>query len=261
MSDPAKSEASEFEYNGRTIGYVIRSGHGRCVRIVVSSAEEVEVRVPLRVSSRAAHAFVLQQADWILRAMDKQAKTPRVTPRRYVTGETVHYLGRPYRLEVVQSVWKRVTCEEGVLRVALYNAANASRVKALVEEWFRSQAQEALPPLFAETLERFGRQIRNAHCPLVLRSDERPDGLRLTVRTMKTRWGSCSKEGHITLGTELVHVPRRLIEYVMVHELSHLAHLNHSKAFYFQVAMCLPDWKERRQALEKRTWLKAQVHM
>ena len=261
MSDPDKSEASEFEYEGRTIGYVIRPGHGRCVRIVVSSPDEVEVRVPLRFSSRAAHAFVLQQADWILRTMDKQVKTPRVTPRRYVTGETVYLLGQPCRLEVAQSVWKRVACEEGVLRVALYNVAQSSRVKQLVEEWFLSQAQERLPALFNETLERFGSHIRHAHCPLVLRSVERSDGLRLTVRTMKTRWGSCSKEGHITLSAELIHVPRRLIEYVIVHELSHLAHLDHSKAFYFQVAMCLPDWKERRQALEKRAWLKAQVQL
>lgn len=57
--------------------------------------------------------------------------------------------------------------------------------------------------------------------------------------------------GHITLGAELVHLPRRLIDYVAVHELCHLAHPNHSPAFWFQVATCLPDWRQRRGELKQ----------
>ncbi len=259
MNDLEKNEPSEFVYGGRTIGYVIRPGRSRFVKIVVKSPDEVEVRVPPRVSSKTAHAFVAQQAEWILQAMAKQAAKPRMEPLNYATGESFFYLGKPYRLEVAHSVWKAVTREEGVLRVTLCNKANHARVKELVDGWFRLQAEVLLEKFLAETLERFGSRIYHAHCPLAMRSEAQPTGLRLTVRTMKTRWGSCSRDGHITLSTELIHAPRRLIEYVIVHELCHLVQLNHSPAFYFQLARCLPDWEERRKALEARSWRQAQV--
>ncbi len=260
MNDLEKhNEPSALVYGERTIGYVIRPGRCRFVKIVVKSADEVEVRVPPRVSSKTAHAFVAQQAEWILQAMEKEASKPRMAPLKYATGETFFYLGKPYRLEVAHSVWKTVTREEGVLRVTLHDKANHARVKELVDAWFRTQAETLLGKYLAETVERFGSRIRHAQCPLALRSDAQPKGLRLTVRVMKTRWGSCSKDGHITLSTELIHAPRRLIEYVIVHELCHLVHLDHSPAFYFQLARCLPDWEERRRELEARSWRQAQV--
>ncbi len=259
MNDLENSEPSAFVYRGHTIGYVIRPGRCRFIKIVVNGPEEVEVRVPHRVSSKAVHAFVAQQAEWILQAMAKQAKKPRLVPLNYVTGETVFYLGKPHRLEVVQSPWKKVTRDEDVLRVALSNRDNSARVKELVDGWFRTQAQLLLAKYLVETLERFSERIRHPQCPLAIRSDVQAKGVRLTVRTMKTRWGSCAKDGHVTLSTELIHAPRRLIEYVIVHELCHLAHLNHSPAFYFQLAQCLPDWEERRRELEMRSWRQAQV--
>jgi hypothetical protein len=259
MSEQKIGEPSAFEYEGRSIGYVIRPGRCRFVKIVVTSADEVEVRVPPRVSAKSVQAFVEQQAEWIMQAMAKQAKKPRLAPLKYATGETLFYLGKPYRLEVTRAVWKSVTREEGVLRVALYNKANPARVKALVDDWFRQQAQALLAKYLSETLQKFGERIRHARCPLALRSEEETKGLHLTVRAMKTRWGSCSKDGHISLSVELIHAPRRLIEYVIVHELCHLVHLDHSPAFYFQLARCLPDWEERRRELEARSWRQAQV--
>lgn len=254
MNGIGHSETASFEYEGRTIGYVIRSGRCRFIKILVSSSDSVEVRVPPRVSSKAAHAFVEQQAEWILKTLAKQSKKPRLSPLKYATGETLYYLGKPYLLEVAHSVWKSVMREEGVLRVTLGDISNTARVKELVEGWFFSQAEKVLAKYLAEALERFGSRIRHAKCPLEMRSAAQPKGLRLTVRAMKTRWGSCSRGGHITLSVELMHAPRRLVDYVIVHELCHLAHLDHSPAFYFQLAQCLPDWDERRRELEARSW-------
>jgi predicted metal-dependent hydrolase len=250
---------TSFDYGGRSVGYIIRPGRGRSVKIVVNGPEAVEVRVPPRVSLRAVQAFVAEQAEWIVRTMAKQAKRPRVAPLTYATGETLYYLGKPCRLEVAHSVWKSVALADGVLRVTLANTANPARVKALVNEWFLTQSQAVFAEGLAEMVERFGDRIRREHGSLVMRSDEHPAGVWLTVRAMKTRWGSCSKDGHVTLSTELIHAPRRLIDYVIVHELCHLVHLNHSRAFYFQLARCLPDWEERRRELESRSWRQAQV--
>jgi predicted metal-dependent hydrolase len=170
---------------------------------------------------------------------------------------TVFFLGQPLRLEVEHAVWKRVTREDDALRVALADTSNAPRVKELVDGWFREQAAARLPAYLAEAAERCRTHLPSARCPLALRSAACPEGLRLTVRSMKTRWGSCSPDGHITLSAELVHVPRRLIDYVIVHELCHLVRLDHSKAYYFQLARCLPDWRQRRQELQTRAWVRA----
>ena len=167
---------------------------------------------------------------------------------------TVYYLGAPLRLEVARSVWRRAAVADGVLRVTLADPADASRVEALVAGWFHEQADALLPRFLAEAAERYRAHLANARRPLAPRSAACPDGLRLTVRPMRTRWGSCSPDGHITLSVELLHAPRRLIDYVIVHELCHLVRLDHSRAYYFHLARCLPDWRQRRHELKERVW-------
>ena len=254
MSDFDKTETPFFVFEGQTVAYAVRPSRGRALRIVVHGAEGVVVRVPRGVSARAAHAFVEQQAAWILKTMARLSRRGRRAEHAYAAGEVFYVLGKPCRLELVKSVWKSVALADGVLRVSLYRVDDAKRVRALVDAWYLEQAKVRLARELEEALAQFGGKIRHAHGPLVMRSAAQPKGLRLTVRPMKTRWGSCSRDGHITLSVELMQVPRRLIEYVIVHELCHLAHLDHSAAFYFQLAQCLRDWEERRKALEKRSW-------
>ncbi len=170
--------------------------------------------------------------------------------------DTFFFLGEPLRVEVVQSVWPGVARAGGVLRVSVADPQGAKRIEALVGEWLAEQARAQLPVYLREAVERCKLHIRPAGGTLALRSEETPGGLRLTVRAMRTRWGSCTRDGHVTLSVELMHAPRRLIDYVIIHELCHLVHLNHSAAFHFQVARCLPEWKVLRRELATRSWAK-----
>ena len=105
-------------------------------------------------------------------------------------GDLVYYLGRACRLCVTHSVWKRVSLESDVLHVALAHDADGERVRRLVDEWFVRRAREDLPHCFAEVLARHGWRLRHVRVPLVMRAPDRPLGLRLTVRLMRSRWGS-----------------------------------------------------------------------
>jgi predicted metal-dependent hydrolase len=165
-------------------------------------------------------------------------------------GETVFFLGQPCRLVVAHSVWKRVVRTGAVIQVSLSRETDAARVGALLDGWFLEQARQVLPEMFAEVLKQYGWRLQRPRVPPVMRDAAHPEGLRLTVRRMRSRWGSCSVEGRITLNADLVRMPRRLIDYVAVHELCHLVHHNHAPAFWFQVATCLPDWRQRRDELK-----------
>jgi len=254
MSDFDKTGRASVLFRGQAIGYEVRPSRGRALRIVVHGHDDVVVRVPRGVSLQKAHSFVEQHAEWIRKTLDRFGRRGQREAFAYADGDTLYHLGRPCRLAVVKSVWKGVALEGDELRVSLYRTDDVERVKALVGAWRLAQAKALLARHLEEALARHGDRIRHASRPLALRSAEQPDGLRLTVRPMKTRWGSCTRDGHVTLSAELIQAPPHLIEYVIVHELCHLAHLDHSKAFYFQLAQCLRDWAERRKALALRSW-------
>jgi hypothetical protein len=108
----------------------------------------------------------------------------------------------------------------------------------LMQQWYKSKAKEVFPNIVNPVIRRF-RSVYNA-APA-----------KITVKSMKSRWGSCSSRGSVSLNSKLVQAPPRCIEYVMVHELCHLIHFNHSKDFYTLLAEIIPDWKERKKELKR----------
>lgn len=165
--------------------------------------------------------------------------------------EVVYLSGKPLTVKVEQALWKQVFVQGETLHVCLANVDNRARIRAMVAEWFVQQARRELPLILKEIIELHGWRIRNPHVDLKMRLASGAPGLKLSVRNMRSRWGSCSRQGNLSLNSELLHLPQPLIEYVVVHELCHLSHLDHSPAFWFQVASCLPDWRQRRTALKQ----------
>ena len=109
-------------------------------------------------------------------------------------------------------------------------------IAMLLEEWYRSKANI----YFAQVFEECWR-------PLQKKGIDKPT---LKIRNMKTRWGSLSRKGNLTLNLELIRAPRECIEYVVIHELCHLFHPNHGAAFYNLLERMLPDWIKRKHKLE-----------
>ncbi len=115
-------------------------------------------------------------------------------------------------------------------------ANNLTQPQGLLRGWYRERAER----VFHERLEICRKQVAAFGI-------DHPGGF--TLRRMRKRWGSCSRDGRILLNTQLVGAPKTCIDYVIVHELCHVVHHNHSPAFYTLLSACMPDWRERQRLL------------
>ncbi len=226
-------------WGDREIGYALERVPRKTLAITVKPCGAVVVRAPLDAAPDAIETIVRKRASWILRQQHYFAQfRPRTTPREYIGGETHLYLGRRYRLRVRQSETAHVALLAGYLCVFTPEPAPpAERVKSLLDAWYAERGPAILSERFA-----YCRQL-----PMFADLDEMP----LAVRRLRLRWGSCAASGRITLNTDLVRAPRACIDYVIIHELCHRIHHNHSRDFYRALAAVLPDWKERKSRLEQ----------
>lgn len=193
-----------------------------------------------RVALGAIDRFVLSRESYIRAAQARFAELAqrRPGPRAYVTGERFSLLGEELRLQVEKSGRDRVTREDALLRLQARDPERFETRERLVERFYREQCEREFPAL-----------LEAAYPPFKARGIPMPA---LRIRVMKSRWGSClPRKGIVTLNRRLVEAPRPCAEYVALHELCHLVHPDHSKRFYGLLASQMPDWRERKQRLER----------
>lgn len=235
-----KSEEAKhiLEFGTRKIPYYLHRAERRRLRIVVTPELRVEVFAPSGARDEELRAAVRKKAPWIAKTLNKvEAYHPLPSPRRYVSGETLVYLGRQYRLKVVNSSNQPAKLYGRFLHVWVKDKSDTKAIEKAVNVWYRERARETL-----------GRHMEKCHS--VASRHGVPDPL-VTIRIMRRRWGSCSPAGRITLNLKLVQVPVHFIDYVIMHELCHLKHHSHSKAFYSLLTRCQPDWRKRKQFLDR----------
>jgi len=227
-----------IQYGTRQIPYYLHRNNRKRLRIVVTPELTVDVLAPMAVDDNQVHAAIQKKIPWIARTIDKlETYHPLPTPKRYISGETFVYLGRQYRLKVVEVSKKPAKLRGRFLCVWVKDRHNIETVKKAVNAWYRTRAHET-----------FGRYMEK--CYTIASRHGVPEPL-LSVRNMRRRWGSCSPAGRITLNLNLVKVPVHCIEYVIMHELCHLKYHNHSKTFYSLLTRCQPDWRKRKAMLDR----------
>ncbi len=233
------SGVRRLQYGETVIEYLVRSRSSdkRVIAIHVEPDTRVLVEAPEGFSSRDIAAAVRKRAGWIhghLQAI--RARQQHVGARDWVSGESHRYLGRRYLLKVGvdPAVPERVVLSGGQLRVRVHSH-DPGQVRELALSWYRCRANEWL----------LGRVSELAlQLPWVKRAPP------TSLRVMKSRWGSCSPLGRLTLNPVLVRAPREAIDYVIVHELCHLRHHDHSRAFYHLLSRYVPDWKGIKRRLD-----------
>lgn len=219
-----------------TIRYEVRFLASRqTLAIEVHPDSRVLVRAPLDCPEALITERVQKRARWISRQLAEfERYRPRTPARQYINGESHLYLGRQYRLKLMQGDTSDVKLTRGQLLVSLPGESAPDRVKVLLHRWYLDRARA----VFSDVLDASLRHFKGVEHP------------RLSVRAMQSRWGSLSRAGTITLNVNLVRAPRACIEYVVVHELCHTKHRDHDARFFKLLGQVMPDWEQRKQRLE-----------
>lgn len=231
-----KAPARALTYGSRAIHYdVLYLERRKSLTIEVHPDGQVQVRAPAECSEALIHERVRKRAGWIHRQlMDFERYRPRTPPRQYINGESHLYLGRQYRLRLSRSDDQEIKLTRGEFRIAVGDPKDRDQVRTLLRRWYRERAKALFNAVLDERLPRFSEV-------------ERP---RLIIRTMRTRWGSLSPSGSMTLNVDLIRAPRACIEYVVAHELCHTQHRNHDARFFKLLGQVMPDWERRKDRLE-----------
>ncbi|HUG11644.1 MAG TPA: SprT family zinc-dependent metalloprotease [Opitutaceae bacterium] len=208
---------------------VRRSARARRYRIEVKRDGTAVLTIPARGSAREAQAFLANQAAWLARARERVARMPRPAPA-WTHGTSVLFRGEWLPIEPHATRAGVVSLGGREFRVR----AATSDLRLALEAQFKRIAKVELVARAWELAATHGIQIR-----------------RVSIRSQRTRWGSCSSKGTISLNWRLVQAPPAVADYVVLHELAHTRHMNHSTGFWRAVAELCPGWREAER------WLKA----
>ena len=232
------SERGSVRFGDTTINYEIRRSNRRrkTVEITVDGGG-IHIASPISTPTTQLQSIVRKRAPWILK--HAKGELLAVQPKRFVSGETLPYLGRNVRM-IVQSEdvespkvrfdhWRfRITVPQGLIGDERYN-----EIRRCIVNWYRHRAAVRLPLI----VERWSS---------VLGSNERSPVL---IRNQRQRWGSCAPDGTLRFNWRAMMLKPALIEYVVVHELAHLTHRNHSTDYWNFVLKVIPDAQQRRRSL------------
>ncbi len=198
----------------------------------------VIVQVPYRTPEKDVTAFVRSRQAWIEKnlALHRQRSRECGGPRRFVSGDTFLYLGDTYPLEICErKEGQPLTLAHGIFR--LYRGSR-EKARELFVKWYAGRAKE----IIAERVDHYRRQLRFP--PIEVR-----------ITGAQSRYGSCSADNRLSFSRRLVMAPYPVIDYVIIHELAHIKHKNHSKRFWGFVEEMAPDYRKHRQ------WLNDNNHL
>jgi len=225
------------QYGSSLIKFDLEYSDRKTLGIKVHPDKRVEVNAPIDSTKEKIKEKVKSKANWILRQQEFFLSFHPLTPsRKYISGETHLYLGKQYRLRLRKSTKESVKLYAGYINVNCKDKTNKTLIKNLLEAWYMGKAKIHFQELFRKRISNF--KLENKIKPT------------LQLKWMKNRWGTCNKQGLITLNLELIKSPKNCIEYVIVHEICHLSYLNHSKSFYNLLEKHYPKWRETKHQLE-----------
>jgi predicted metal-dependent hydrolase len=224
-----------IQFGSREIPFKLIYSKRKSLGITVTPEMQVHIRAPYNASIDKIKQKIRKRAPWIIKQQNYFLTFhPKSPPKRFVNGETHLYLGRQYQLKFKTAKRSAVHYKGRYLEVQCKSKAD---IKPLLIKWYREKAKIRFAEIAEQLIQRFKKY------------DVEPKGV--FIQTMSTRWGSCTTKGKIILNPELIRAPKACIEYVIIHELCHLLHRNHTQKFLDLQAKEMPDWAKWKAKLER----------
>ena len=223
----------------KILGYEVHRKKVKNINLRIKPNMEIYISAPMNLHSDYIENFIRSKEKWIKQVLQKieEAKQNQL-PSQYLSGEKHKYLGKEYELEVKQGNSNRVSLKEGkiILTVISNIFKNSDEKKKVMEKWYFENAQKVFVNTIQKWLEILDESIE-----------------KLSIKPMKSRWGSCNYvKRYINLNTELIKRTQFEIEYVVLHELTHLKYPNHGKGFYRYIENYMPNYKMAEKMLNAK---------
>ena len=224
------SVASAFNYQ------IIRKKNRRTALIRVRPSNQIEVLVPNFISRVQVDEIVRSKKDWILSQFERNLRFQQLHPQKqFIEGESYAFLGETLYLHFLTSADEsRCVLSRGLLNISSIHQSDKGFVKVLIQKWYEDAALEYLHsalPKFEKIMNVQAREVK--------------------IKDFKSQWGNCSTREVIQFNWKMMMAPKDVVDYIIVHELSHLIHHDHSLAFWRTVSQVIPDYQKRRQWLRE----------
>lgn len=196
----------------------------------------VTIAAPSHMSLDTIRVFAITKMSWIRKQQKTLQNQQREAPREFLDRESHYVWGKRYLLKILKvDSPPAVELKHRTMILSVRPASGQEKCQEILDAWHRQQLREAALPIIAVWEKRLGVKVK-----------------RLFIQKMKTKWGSCNHSAaHIRLNTELVKKPKKMLEYVIVHEMAHLLEPNHSERFVAILDKHYPTWREARAELNE----------
>lgn len=219
----------EVKYGNRTIEYRFKLKEGLKSHYISVQKKDGVVLKGEPIPQEKADAMVLKKARWIL---DKLQLVEAIGEEDIVTGARIQYLGRRYYVQLFENNELdhiQIEFNESKFKVSTPKSKNnQEELQAAFQSFFKDKAKEKIQPRVEKWSKKTGLHYND-----------------LKFRKLDKRWGSCTPSNNIIINTDAVKLPFSLIDYLIVHELTHTAVKSHSKEFWAELSKHMSDWKER----------------
>ena len=226
--------------NGKEIQYNLERKNVKNINLRIKPDGSVYVSANTSVSQERIEKFLTEKSEFILKALEHYSELQKYvpTPKQYVDGEHFKICGHDLRLKVLQGAKNYVESDGVYIKLTVKDISNLELKQKIMDKWIKEQCISTISLVCEAVYPKF--QKYGVNFP------------KLKFRKMISRWGSCQpKRESLTFNISLIEAPMSCIEYVVVHEFTHFLQPNHSKNFYVQLTMFMPDWVERKRILEK----------
>lgn len=227
----------EFRYQGEFYKYTVVRSKRKTFAISVGPDKGIVVKIPLHFPAADVEKLVMEKAEWITEKYNQMEEQQKDKPvHHFESGEVFPYRGTGFVLNlIINRDRKRIMVKKQAGTLLVVSPTSESAViKDAIEKWYRERAREVITDKVTYFQRFIGKSVGE-----------------IRIKEQKSRWGSCSSQGNLNFNWKIVMAPDEIIDYLVVHELCHRLHMNHSKEFWDSVGVIIPDYKKREKWLKE----------